>query len=90
MEGERKGSEKEKIVTTDLNYHLQTRELEAQKEKDILKKTNIQIKLNPQILQTKPTNQPTNPQKKTPQQNKIHKIPREKNLCIFKRKYPKD
>lgn len=33
MEGEWKESEREEIITTDLNYHLQTRELAAQKGK---------------------------------------------------------
>lgn len=33
MEEEWKGSEKDEIITTDLNYHLQTRELAAQKDK---------------------------------------------------------
>lgn len=68
MEGEWKESEREEIITTDLNYHLQTRELAAQKGK---KKKSKQHKA-PNI-----TNQP-------PKNNKIHKIPRENNLCIFK------
>lgn len=79
MEGECKGSEKEEIITTDLNDHLQTRELSAQKEKK--NKTNTQTKLNPQTLQTKTTKNPN------PKSIKYQ----EKTVCaLFKRKYPKD
>lgn len=47
MEGECKGIEKRETIATDLNYHLQTRELAAQKKKT---KQNTQIKCNLQIL----------------------------------------
>lgn len=49
MEGEWKESERKEIITMDLNYHLQTRELAAQREK----KKN-QNNTNPQTLQTNP------------------------------------